>query len=207
MERISRCRPEARDVTAVFERTIFRLTCVPPRIIRSIMTALKSRWCWRRDLAGFRGLSERERAGFLLVLEWFENFRLRHGMEAGRDAAKAFWREEVVREGRPREEWQLDQWSDAIGWYLKWLDSCAEAGADHRSLPERLRAAVVAYLEVLLLEIRDEAARRVRDGGVHGNGASGAAKGRVLGRRGVKHRNEAQAEGECREKCACHSHD
>ena len=142
MERISRCRPEARDVTAVFERTIFRLTCVPPRIIRSIMTALKSRWCWRTDLAGFRGLSERERAGFLLVLEWFENFRLRHGMEAGRDAAKAFWREEVVREGRPREEWQLDQWSDAIGWYLKWLDSCAEAGADHRSLPERLRAAV-----------------------------------------------------------------
>jgi len=33
----------------------------------------KARWCRRKDLAGFRGLSDRERAGFLLVLEWFEN--------------------------------------------------------------------------------------------------------------------------------------
>ena len=106
------------------------------------MSASKTRWCWRRDLAEFRGLSDRERAGFLLVLEWFENFRLRHEMEAGRDAAKAFWRAEVQREDRKREAWQLDQWSDAIQWYLGWLKACEEAGADHRSLPERLRAAV-----------------------------------------------------------------
>ena len=44
----------------------------------------KTRWCWRKDLAGFRGLAEVERAGFLLVLEWFENFRLRHELEVGR---------------------------------------------------------------------------------------------------------------------------
>jgi site-specific recombinase XerD len=106
------------------------------------MSASKTRWCWRKDLAEFRGLSERERTGFLLVLEWFENFRLRHEMEAGRDAAKAFWRAEVQREDRKRESWQLDQWSDAIQWYLAWLKACAEAGADHRSLAERLRAAV-----------------------------------------------------------------
>jgi hypothetical protein len=106
------------------------------------MSASKTRWCWRKDLAEFRGLSDRERSGFLLVLEWFENFRLRHEMEAGRDAAKAFWRAEVQREDRKREAWQLDQWSDAIQWYLNWLKACAEAGADHRSLPERLRAAV-----------------------------------------------------------------
>ena len=106
------------------------------------MNASKTRWCWRKDLAGFRGLSDRERAGFLLVLEWFENFRLRHEMEAGREAAKAFWRAEVQREDRKREPWQLDQWSDAIQWYLNWLKACEEAGADHRSLPERLRAAV-----------------------------------------------------------------
>ena len=106
------------------------------------MSASKTRWCWRKDLAEFRGLSERERTGFLLVLEWFENFRLRHEMEAGRDAAKAFWRAEVQRDDRKRESWQLDQWSDAIQWYLAWLKACAEAGADHRSLAERLRAAV-----------------------------------------------------------------
>lgn len=102
----------------------------------------KTRWCWRKDLADFRGLTDRERAGFLLVLEWFENFRLRNEMAAGREAAKAFWKLEVTREDREREKWQLEQWGDAIQWYLKWLSACAESGADHRSLPERLRTAV-----------------------------------------------------------------
>lgn len=105
-------------------------------------TTRATRWCWRKDLAEFRGLSDRERAGFLLVLEWFENFRLRHELEAGREAAKAFWRSEVLREGCTREPWQLEQWAAAVQWYLKWLGACAEAGADHRSLAERLRAAV-----------------------------------------------------------------
>jgi integron integrase len=102
----------------------------------------KDRWCWRKDLAGFRGLTEVERSGFLLVLEWFENFRLRYELEAGREAAKQFWKTDVLREGRKREKWQLAQWSDAIQWYLKWLEACAEAGADHRGLAERLRVAV-----------------------------------------------------------------
>ncbi len=102
----------------------------------------KSRWCWRRDLTEFRGLQERERAGFLLVLEWWENFRLRHQLEAGREAARAFWKLEVLREGVTREPWQLEQWTQAIQWYLNWLAACEEAGADHRSLGERVRAAV-----------------------------------------------------------------
>ena len=106
------------------------------------MSAIKARWCWRKDLAEFRGLSDRERAGFLLVLEWFENFRLRHQLEANRNAAKAFWKSEVQRDGCEREDWQMDQWSAAIQWYLNWLGACAEEGADHRSLAERVRAAV-----------------------------------------------------------------
>jgi integron integrase len=106
------------------------------------MSAVKTRWCWRDDLATFRGMSDRERAGFLLVLEWFENFRMRHELEAGRTAARAFWRTEVLREGGTREEWQLQQWQSAIQWYLNWLEACAEVGADHRSLAERVRAAV-----------------------------------------------------------------
>ena len=102
----------------------------------------KARWCWRKDLAEFRGLTDRERNGFLLVLEWFENYRLRHEIEAGREGARSFWRSEVLAEGRHREPWQLEQWEDAIKWYLAWLDACAEDGADHRSLPERVPAAV-----------------------------------------------------------------
>jgi integron integrase len=104
----------------------------------------KPRWCWRKDLAGYRGLSERERTGFLLVLEWFENFRLRHELEAGRVAAKIFWKSEVLREGRLRETWQLEQWADAIKWYLNWLKACDVEGGEPRSLAERLRGAVYA---------------------------------------------------------------
>lgn len=105
-------------------------------------TQKKSRWCWRKDLAAFRGLTDREQTGFLLVLEWFENYRLRHELPAGREAAKRFWRGEVLGRGREREKWQLEQWGDAIEWYLNWLKACAEEGGDHRRLPERLRAAV-----------------------------------------------------------------
>ncbi len=106
------------------------------------MNETKTRWCWRTDLAEFRGLTAHERSGFLLVLEWFENFRLRHELAAEREAVRAFWRAEVLREGCLREDWQLEQWEDALHWYLKWLEACAEVKADHRSLPERLRAAV-----------------------------------------------------------------
>ena len=90
----------------------------------------------------FRGLSAGERAGFGVFLEWFENFRLRHNLSAGREAATLFWTEEVTGHGREREDWQLDQWSAGMSWYLKWLEACQEVGADHRSLAERLRMAV-----------------------------------------------------------------
>lgn len=108
----------------------------------SATTSPKSRWCWRKDLAEFRGLTDQERAGFLILLEWHENFRLRHELPAGRDAATIFWKSEVIGQGRTREDWQITQWSDAIKWYLNWLDACAESGADHRSLAERVRASV-----------------------------------------------------------------
>jgi len=104
----------------------------------------RARWSWRDDLAAFKGLDDRSRAGFLLVLEWFENFRLRNGLSAGRGAAERFWRHEVLREDRRRQDWQLEQWGEAIRWYLDWLDACARADADHRSLPERLRHAVAS---------------------------------------------------------------
>jgi len=105
-------------------------------------TTPTTRWCWRNDLAGFRGLTDQERSGFLLLLEWFENFRLRHDLPASRQSAATFWKSEVIRPDRQREDWQLNQWTDAIQWYLSWLDACAQAGADHRSLPERVRNAV-----------------------------------------------------------------
>lgn len=100
--------------------------------------------CWRKDLAEFRGLTHQERSGFLICLEWFENFRLRYSLSAGREAAKAFWSDQVKREGVEREDWQLKQWSEAIRWYLEWLEACQLAGKDHRSLIERARGAVAS---------------------------------------------------------------
>ena len=98
---------------------------------------------WREDLSVFRGLSERDRARFLLTLEWFENFRLRVRLPAGRKAAICFWKYEVIARG-PREDWQLNQLSAAIDWYLRWLKACEMKGGEHRSLAERLRTAVEA---------------------------------------------------------------
>ncbi|MEM9016004.1 MAG: integron integrase [Verrucomicrobiota bacterium] len=106
------------------------------------MNTTQARWCWRKDLNDFRGLSDFDKNGFLLLLEWFENFRLRYDLAAGREAARIFWKTDVLREDRPREPWQLDQWEGAIQWYLNWLAACEEANGDHRSLPERLRAAM-----------------------------------------------------------------
>lgn len=109
-----------------------------------IMTKKLMNCCWRTDLQDFRGLSHFERSGFLICLEWFENFRLRYSLAAGREAAKAFWVSEVKRDGFEREDWQLKQWSEAIRWYLAWLEACQLAGKDHRSTIERARAAVAS---------------------------------------------------------------
>ena len=38
-----------------------------------------------------------------MVLEWFENFRLRNELEAGRDTVRTFWKCEVQRPDRERE--------------------------------------------------------------------------------------------------------
>ncbi len=107
-----------------------------------VMPVKKTRHCWRKDLSNFRGLTDAERSEFLLVLEWFENFRMRCDLEAGPDAAEAFWRKEVIPKDRPRDTRQLEQWKNAIQWHLNWLDACAKERVEQRSLSERVRAAV-----------------------------------------------------------------
>ena len=72
-------------------------------------------------MAGFRGLSDKERAAYLVLLEWFEHFRMCFDLNAHREAATAFWRTMVMKEGVEREPWQLEQWSAAIKWSRKRL--------------------------------------------------------------------------------------
>lgn len=95
---------------------------------------------WRADLASSRDLTHREIDAFGYVLSWMEDWRVKKGMPAGREAAKRWWRE--VAKPKQRPEWQLRQWTEAIQWFLGWLKICTCAGEDVRSIPERLKNAV-----------------------------------------------------------------
>ncbi|MGJ8697989.1 MAG: hypothetical protein ACSHYF_16845 [Verrucomicrobiaceae bacterium] len=97
------------------------------------------RICWRKDLEASRAVGPFNKGGFAMLLEWFENYRLRVGLAAGREAAVSFWKLEVLGKEVRREDWQLEQWGEAIHWYLEWLNHCEALGADHRSLAERMR--------------------------------------------------------------------
>ena len=92
--------------TKLFFRTV---------LIMSSNLSLKA--CWRADLESSRDLSSRQKHGFFMLLGWFENFRLRHGLPAGREAAMTFWRDQIVGE-KEREHWQLEQWTESLSWYL-----------------------------------------------------------------------------------------
>jgi len=95
---------------------------------------------WEQDLQASRDVNDRDKQGFSLVLSWFESWRLRHRLPPGRDAGKRFWMEEVV--SKPRKDWQLQQWTEAMRWYLHWLEVCHRDGCSTVSLAERVRDAV-----------------------------------------------------------------
>ena len=58
---------------------------------------------WRADLAASRDLSELDKRGFGFLLGWLEGWRVRKQLVAGREAAEAFWKEQVV--VKPRQDW------------------------------------------------------------------------------------------------------
>jgi integron integrase len=95
---------------------------------------------WSADLEASRDVNPRQRDAFSMVLGWLENWRARVGCEAGRDVCIRFWREQVMI--KDREPWQLEQWSGAIQWYLRWMKYRLESGGEVRSLDERVRNAV-----------------------------------------------------------------
>jgi len=96
--------------------------------------------CWREDLKKARNVSDAQRSGYELVLAWFENWRIGQPLEPGREAARAFWVQQV--KSKPRADWQLDQWAEALAWYLQWLQYAQENGVEVRSLEERVYQAM-----------------------------------------------------------------
>ena len=95
---------------------------------------------WKLDLRASRDVSEFDRKGFEIFLEWFELWRVGKRIVPGREASVRFWREQV--RAKTRAGWQLKQWAEAMSWYLNWLKVCEEQGREARTLAERLKAAV-----------------------------------------------------------------
>lgn len=96
---------------------------------------------WRADLKASRNVKEQEKEYFMFFLDWFERWRMSAGVVPDRESAVRFWRERVMAK-KEHPEWRLDQWGAAMRWYLRWLDYCQSSGAEARSVPERMRAAV-----------------------------------------------------------------
>jgi integron integrase len=114
-------------------------------------------YSWREDLEHSRNLSPQMKSGFLLVIGWMEEWRMRQtDLAPGRPAAVAFWKSQVLADGKDRKVWQLDQWADGVKWYLDWLAACVSHGGNPRSLPERMKDAVwsVAVRRGLALQTR-----------------------------------------------------
>lgn len=78
--------------------------------------------------------------GFEYFLAWFDRWRLSRGLEIGREATVAFWREQV--RAKERLDWQLDQWAEAVRWLLRWREICDRKGLKATSIPERVRNAM-----------------------------------------------------------------
>ncbi|MEC5127590.1 integron integrase [Verrucomicrobiales bacterium BCK34] len=95
---------------------------------------------WRADLNASREVSRQDKYGYTLLLEWFENWRMAHHLAPSRDSAKQFWRAQIL--SKERESWQINQWSEAVSWYLKWLTYCNGMGQTGMTVEERVRAAM-----------------------------------------------------------------
>lgn len=95
---------------------------------------------WEDDLNASRDVGDRDRQGYFFLLSWFESWRLRLRLAPGREAARKFWKVEVV--SKPRKDWQKKQWAEAMRWYLHWLEICEKGGKPTISLAERVRDAV-----------------------------------------------------------------
>lgn len=75
-----------------------------------------------------------------MFLGWLEDWRIAHRLQASREVARQFWRAQVLT--KRQEPWQLAQWTEAMGWHLRWLEFARQSDADPRSVPERVLLAV-----------------------------------------------------------------
>jgi len=102
------------------------------------MSALKL--SWQDDLLRSRDLSQKEIEGFGFFIGWFDSWRVAKHISADRNSAERFWREVVLQ--KTRHQWQIEQWTEAMRWFLNWIELCKKIGGKYESLGERLRNAI-----------------------------------------------------------------
>ena len=72
---------------------------------------------WRDDLKKAGNVTDAQHPDFEMLLSWFENWRVGRSLSPGREAAQAFWAQQA--KSKPRAPWQIEQWKEALGWYLE----------------------------------------------------------------------------------------
>ncbi|MFT5881998.1 MAG: integron integrase, partial [Crocinitomicaceae bacterium] len=92
------------------------------------------------DIENSRDLNRNEKQQFGFLVAWLESWRIQRRLPACRETCRRFWKEMV--KVKPRETWQLNQWTEAVRWYLGWLDICKKEGKPTASIPERMSNAV-----------------------------------------------------------------
>ncbi len=97
---------------------------------------------WLADLEMSIDVKPFDKQGFRMLIEWFNQWRVRMDLGLVRASAIRFWREQV--RVKPREDWQHRQWAEALGRYLRWVEICTAQGGDARTVPERMKAAVIS---------------------------------------------------------------
>jgi hypothetical protein len=95
---------------------------------------------WLDDIENSRDLNRNEKQQFGFLVAWLESWRIQRRLPACRETCRRFWKEMV--KVKPRETCQLNQWTEAVRWYLGWLDICKKEGNPTASIPERMSNAV-----------------------------------------------------------------
>lgn len=99
---------------------------------------------WEDDLSHSRDVIARDKYAYAFLLHWYESWRLQKRLEPSAASARLFWRDRILDDPEEkRETWQIDQWTEAMRWYVKWLDVCEQRkGEVPKCLYERVGVAL-----------------------------------------------------------------
>jgi hypothetical protein len=81
-------------------------------------------------------VTDAQRPSFEMILSWFENWRVPRRLQPGREAARAFWEQQV--KSKPRAPWEMEPRKEAFSGYLDSLKYAQAAGTEVRIPEERV---------------------------------------------------------------------